>query len=207
MKILAIIPARKNSLRIKFKNKKKLGTKPLIEYSIDIAKKIKTFSNILVTTDDEEIINICKKKNILAPWIRPKYLSGSNVSSYRTVRHALKWYEKNIEKIDIIFLLQPTSPFRTKKNILESLKLLSQINYKNSIVSVSLKKIKYNRKKLFNAFRPNGSIFIIKKKDLYKYKSFININSYPFIINNAKEALDIDTPNDWNKALNYIKKN
>ena len=70
---------------------------------------------------------------------------------------------------------------------------------------MSLKKIKFNRKKFFNIFRPNGSIFIIKKKDLYKYKSFININSYPFIINNAKEALDIDTPNDWNKALNYIK--
>ena len=39
MKILAVIPARKNSKRIKFKNKKKLGNKPLIEYTIDVAKK------------------------------------------------------------------------------------------------------------------------------------------------------------------------
>ena len=62
MKILAIIPARKNSRRIKFKNKKKLGNKALVEYSIDLAKKIKNFCNILVTTDDEDIIAICKKK-------------------------------------------------------------------------------------------------------------------------------------------------
>ena len=62
MKILAIIPARKNSRRVKFKNKKKLGNKTLIEYSIDIAKKINFFCNILVTTDDEDIIKICKKK-------------------------------------------------------------------------------------------------------------------------------------------------
>ena len=62
MKILAVIPARKNSKRIKFKNKKKLGNKPLIEYTIDVAKKIKIFKKILVTTDDAEIIKISKKK-------------------------------------------------------------------------------------------------------------------------------------------------
>ena len=62
MKILAVIPARKNSKRIKFKNKKKLGNKHLIEYTIDVAKKIKIFKKILVTTDDAEIIEISKKK-------------------------------------------------------------------------------------------------------------------------------------------------
>ena len=103
MKILAIIPARKNSRRVKFKNKKKLGNKTLIEYSIDIAKKINFFCNILVTTDDEDIIKICKKKNILAPWIRPSNLSGSKVSSYKTVKHAIKWYEKQFYNIDIVF--------------------------------------------------------------------------------------------------------
>ena len=206
MKILAIIPARKNSRRVKFKNKKKLGHKTLIEYSIDVAKKIKYFNNILVTTDDEDIINICKKKNILAPWIRPKSLSGPNVSSYRTIKHATQWYEKNIEKIDLIFLLQPTSPFRTKKNILESLKFLKLLDYQNSIVSVSLKKIKDINNKFFNLYKANGSIYIIKKIDLYKYKSFINPKSVPFVINNEKEALDIDYPKDWIKAVKYITK-
>ena len=46
MKILAIIPARKNSKRIKFKNKKKLASKPLIEYSIDVAKKLNFLQHI-----------------------------------------------------------------------------------------------------------------------------------------------------------------
>lgn len=206
MKILAIIPARKHSRRIKFKNKKKLGNKPLVEYSIDLAKKIKSFCNILVTTDDEEIITICKKKNILAPWKRPKKLSGANVSSYLTVRHAVEWYEKNFHKIDLIFLLQPTSPFRTKKNILDSIELLNKLKNKNSIVSVSLKKTKEKKNKTLNIFQPNGSIFIIKKSDLYRYKNFINTKSFPFIINNKKEALDIDFPKDWTKAMNYLKK-
>ena len=206
MKILAIIPARKNSRRIKFKNKKKLGHKTLIEYSIDVAKKIRYFNNILVTTDDEDIINICKKKNILAPWIRPKHLSGPNVSSYETVKHALQWYEKNFNKIDIVFLLQPTSPFRTKKNILDSIKLLKFLKYKNSIVSVTHNTTKTKMNKISNVFELNGSIFIIKKKELYKYKSFVTKKSFPFIINNEKEALDVDYSNDWIKAKKYINK-
>ena len=207
MKILAIIPARKNSRRIKFKNKKKLGNKPLIEHTIDVAKKIKAFSKILVTTDDEDIIQISKKKKILAPWIRPSNLSSANISTYETVKHSIKWFEKNFYKIDIIFLLQPTSPFRTKKNILDSLRLLKYLNYKNSIVSVSLKKMRNKINKLVNIFELNGSIFIIKKNELYKYKTFITDRSFPFIINDKKESLDIDYINDWIKAQKYAKKN
>lgn len=62
MKLLAIITARKNSKRLKNKNKKILGGKPLISWTIDFAKKIKKFQDILITTDDEEILNIAKKK-------------------------------------------------------------------------------------------------------------------------------------------------
>ena len=206
MKILAIIPARRNSKRVKFKNKKKLGNKPLIEYTIDVAKKIKIFTNILVTTDDEDILKISKKKKVLAPWIRPSYLSGDNVSTFKTIKHAVKWFEKEFYKIDIIFLLQPTSPFRTKKNILDSFKLFKFLKYKNSIVSVSLKKVRNKINKSVNVFELNGSIFIIKKSELYKYKNFITEKSFPFIIENKKESLDIDNINDWIKAKKYVKK-
>ena len=60
--------------------------------------------------------------------------------------------------------------------------------------------------KISNIFELNGSIFIIKKKELYKYKSFVTKKSFPFIINNKKEALDIDYSNDWIKARKYINK-
>ena len=72
-------------------------------------------------------------------------------------------------------------------------------------MSVSLKKIKEKNDKTLNIFQPNGSIFIIKKSDLYRYKNFINTKSFPFIINN-KEALDIDFPKDWTKAVKYLKR-
>ena len=206
MKFLAIIPARKGSKRIKFKNKKILGKKKLIEYTIDVAKKIKLFSDILVTSDDQEIINLSKKKNILAPWIRPKKLSGSNVSSYLTVKHAVDWFEKNLYKIDVIFLLQPTSPFRTKKNILDALNAFKINKLNNSVISVSKSIVRTQSKKKINIFKPNGSIYIITKKEFFKYKSFITPKTNPFVINDVRESLDIDLPKDWNKALKYISK-
>ena len=59
---LAIITARKNSKRLKKKNKRILGTKPLVSWTIDFAKKIKIFKHILMTTDDPEILQLAKKK-------------------------------------------------------------------------------------------------------------------------------------------------
>ena len=62
MKVLAIITARKNSKRLRYKNRKILGKKPLVNWTIDFAKKIKIFKHILMTTDDEKIFKIAKIK-------------------------------------------------------------------------------------------------------------------------------------------------
>ena len=59
---LIVIPARKGSKRLKNKNKKILGKKPLVNWTIDFAKKINLFQHILMTTDDEQILEISKKK-------------------------------------------------------------------------------------------------------------------------------------------------
>jgi CMP-N-acetylneuraminic acid synthetase len=207
MKILAIIPARKGSKRIKFKNRRILGKKTLVEHTIDTAKICSQFCDVLVTTDDQQIMDIAKKKNVLVPWLRPAHLSLSKTSSYAAVRHAVSWYESKIQKIDAIILLQPTSPFRTKKNIQEGINFFKSDKKKNSVLSVSLVKIEdpLGRKKIINIFKPNGSIFIITKKEFYKKKSFINNVTRPFIINNLKESLDIDYPEDFNKAKKYLK--
>lgn len=205
MKYLAIIPARKNSHRLRSKNKKKLMGTPLIEYTIKTAKKINLFENILVSTDDNDIIKIAKKNKVLAPWIRPKNLSGPKVSTYRVVKHALDWYENEYKKIDAIFLLQPTSPFRTKKNIEETLKLFKSHKFKKSIISISKSQSK-SKLKNSKVFVPNGLTYLISKKLLLKYRSFINKDNVPYLINNHKEAIDIDYPRDWAKAIKMLQK-
>lgn len=122
-KILVVIPARGGSKGIPYKNIKKLGEKPLIYYSIDIARQFTTDDNICVTTDDDYIIKIVEDYGIKVKFKRPDYLATDNAGTNEVLLHALDFYEKKGNHYDIIVLLQATSPFRRAKDVLESIKL------------------------------------------------------------------------------------
>ena len=190
MKIVALIPARSGSKRLKKKNLKKLLGQPLISWTIKTAKKVKEISDIFVSTDDEEIGKICNKLDIKFPWKRPKYLSGDKVSSENVALHFLNWYEKKYSKIDGLLLLQPTSPFRKKSSIIKAIKLFKK-NKNKAIVSFSRIKKKN---------RINGSIYLISSKNIRKHKSFFKPTVLPLVQNNLKESIDIDTYDDWKIA-------
>ena len=202
MKIVALIPARSGSRRIKKKNSKKLLGLPLISWTIKIAKKVKELSDIYVSTDDEKIIQICKKLKVKAPWKRPKSLSSDTTSSSDVALHFLDWYEKKISKIDGLLLLQPTSPFRKKSSIQKAIKLFNK-NKNKAIVSFSpFNKFNKNKKELnlIDLVKLNGSIFLTSPKNIRKYKSFFKPQILPLILNSFEESIDIVTHEDWNFA-------
>jgi len=62
--ILAVIPARAGSKRIKNKNIKKFFGKPIISYSISQALKSKIFDKIIVSTDSDKIANISERYDV-----------------------------------------------------------------------------------------------------------------------------------------------
>jgi len=218
MKILAIIPARKNSKRIKNKNKILLKNKKLIEHTFIVAKKSKLFTKILLTTDDKELIKISKKYNILAPWVRPKKISDDFSPSHKAVIHAYDWYKKNYGKADGIFILQPTSPFRTIRTLKEMIKIF-KTNKKKSVINVSkcnehpewMVKLKnkkilpYISKKnyptrsqsLTELYKINGLGYLINPSNLIKEKTLIPKNAIPCINKSKIESIDIDDMQDY----------
>lgn len=211
MKILGIITARKNSKRLKGKNVKILGSKPLIQYTFDIIKKVKFLNDVMITTDDEIALELAKKNSILAPWLRPSKYSKSSTSSFVTAKHAYTWYNKHKKKVDAIALFQPTSPFRKLKTVNDAFKEFKKYHGLRSVISVSYTKnkitLKNKKQKEINMFCPNGLIFITPIKELEKFKSFISERTIPIINYDKREALDIDYPNDWKQALKNIKNN
>ena len=94
--IIAIIPARKNSKRIKNKNIKKFFKKPIISYSIKAAKKSKIFDRIIVSTDSKKIARISKMYGAEIPFVRPKELSDDFTGSNDVIKHAINFLRKNI---------------------------------------------------------------------------------------------------------------
>lgn len=213
-KYLAIIPARGGSKRLPRKNILKLCGKPLISWSIESGLKSKYINKVLVTSEDEDILEISKKAgaNILR---RPKELATDTISSYDAVEHAIK----NCENYEYVVLLQPTSPLRNENHIDEAIQLLEEKNA-DAIISIcevehsplwtnilpannSMKDfisegIKSTRSQdLPNYFRLNGAVYICKTELLLKQKTFfINENIFAYKMK-QENSVDIDSRLDF----------
>lgn len=192
-KILALILARKGSSRMKNKNVLILKQKPLVEWTFEKLNKEnirKLFVNILVSTDSRKILNISKKYNFLSPWLRPKKYSTKFSTSASAALHALKWYEKNFQKVDGVFLFQPTSPFRADNKIILAVKMFLKFN--KQIVSVCSKKnYKFDKNSI------NGSIYLSPTNILKKFKNFSKKGFIQLKMSSDLENIDIDTHIDF----------
>ena len=76
MNILAVIPAKSDSNRLEKKNMRKIGNKTLIEIAVDYAKKSKTITDIVVSTDSEEVVEYIKSNKLCHCIMRTEGLSG-----------------------------------------------------------------------------------------------------------------------------------
>ena len=106
MKTLFLIPARGGSKGIPRKNIKELNGKPLIQYSIDVARRLTGDENICVSTDDREIIEVVEKSGLEVPFIRPESLAADTATTNDVICHALNFYKDKGTAYDNIVLLQ-----------------------------------------------------------------------------------------------------
>ena len=132
-KVLAIIPARGGSKRLPRKNVLPLAGKPLIGWSIDAAKNSKYIGQIFVSTDDKEIADVSSLFGINVPELRPDHLASDTATTESVLTYTLEKFGRDV---DIIVLLQPTSPLRTAQHIDEALDLFIE-KQAFSVVSVT----------------------------------------------------------------------
>ena len=227
MKPLVIIPARGGSKGIPHKNIKLLGGKPLICRAIDNARAVAPDSDICVSTDDSEIIQVVEDYGLKVPFIRPTELAADSSGTYEVLLHALSFYEQQGRTYDTIILLQPTSPFRRDEDISEALKLYSpdvdmvvsvteaRANpYYNcfetdsdGFLHVSKGDGKYIRRQdAPKAWEYNGAIYIINPQSL-KRKSLGEFKRRRMYEMDELHSLDLDTPLDWRIAELLIAEN
>lgn len=220
MKILAIIPARAGSKRLKNKNILKLDYKPLIAWTIEEALKSKYITETVVSTDSDEIAQVAKEYGAQVPFLRPENLSSDTATSYDAVHHCIEFYKKKLNRsFDYILLLQPTSPLRTVKDIDGAIEFLNSKNA-DSVISMCEcehspiwantlpedrninqfddEKYKDLRSQdLPTYYRYNGAIYLTKISRFYKEKSFnFNSNSFAYIME-QQSSVDIDTELDF----------
>jgi CMP-N,N'-diacetyllegionaminic acid synthase len=219
MKTLFLITARGGSKGIPKKNIKLFNGKPLIQYSIDLAKKFAAEADICVSTDDAEIISIVEQMGLHVPFVRPDFLATDTASSYDVVMHAISYYESAGVFYDQVVLLQPTSPLRKEIHLRESLSLFDADT--EMVVSVKeetdpsyllleedehgyLRKkyqLSYTRRQdVPVVYMYNGAIYIYAVSALKK-KAPGQMTKIKKYVMDAYSSIDIDTPLDWEVAL------
>ena len=116
-KALAIIPARGGSKGIPKKNLQEVGGIPLIQRTINEAKKCLHVSRIVVTTDDDEIEELARSCNAITIK-RPGEISGNTAKSEDALLHAIQELGKLGPVEEKIAFLQCTSPFTTAEDMI-----------------------------------------------------------------------------------------
>jgi N-acylneuraminate cytidylyltransferase/CMP-N,N'-diacetyllegionaminic acid synthase len=137
MDTLILIPARSGSTRVKGKNIRTLGDKPLIAHIIESARGSHA-GRVVLSTDSTEIAAIANRFGAETPFLRPNELATSDTSSISVIVHALKWFQER-EKWEpgVLAFCPPTNPFIKSSAIATMLELLIQDQEITSIVTVS----------------------------------------------------------------------
>jgi CMP-N,N'-diacetyllegionaminic acid synthase len=228
MRILAIIPARSGSKGVPGKNTKFLGDKPLISYTINVAKQIKEFDEVILSTDSKGTADIGLDLGISVPFLRDSSLSKDDTPMVDVIENIIKYYDNFNKKYDAFCLMQPTVPFRKVKNVKNCLKKFTSSNDDLSLFTVRKVPSKFNphwvfkeknktlslftnelnivtrRQELPNTYYRDGDIY------LFNYNTFKNNRSIyternNFVLNNYVPYVNIDNIGDWNQAEEQLK--
>lgn len=117
MNYIALICARGGSKGVPGKNIRLLCGTPLIGWSINIAKKNKRISRVIVSTDSEEIAKTALKYGAEVPFMRPKELAQDESPEWKVWQHAIRYFNSKKYSIDGLIVIPTTAPLRSEEDI------------------------------------------------------------------------------------------
>lgn len=225
MNNLCTICARSGSKGVPNKNIKKIAGKPLIQHTIEQAKKSKVFSDIIVSSDCKKILKIAEKLGVHT-LKRTNQLSKDFIGKVDVIRDAAIKAQKMLDKkFDNVIDLDVTSPLRQVSDIHNSFKKFQNGNYQNlitgcvarknpyfnmieikkNVLSISKRTNKkiYSRQKSPQVFEMNASIYIWKNKALMN-KSNLVTSKTAFYEMPEERSIDIDTMLDWKDRKSVV---
>ena len=225
MKVAALIPARKGSKEVPYKNFKEFLGKPLVYWTLDTAVESGVFDSIIVSTDGVQAPSV--ESNVIWDDERPEELATDEAS----LDDLLCYYMFKYPEIDMWCLLQPTSPLRTAGDIKNAYYMMFEKeadgeDYKyDSLVSVKSHPVlawvanavgipdvddpqpiatypvrkRPNRQDRKDWYLENGAIYFTRKYVLDQIKcrlhGYIGLYVMP-----EERSIEIDSPMDWKMA-------
>jgi len=216
MKILAIIPARGGSKGVPGKNIKLLGGKPLLLHAYECANNSTYEIDIVVSTDSEEIKDICIENNVRVI-NRPDALADDVSPVTTAIHHVLECLSVDY---DLIVLLQPTSPFRKSEQLDEIIRFFETDTSLEGVISVvsvednhparmysldsdfTMKSFSHSndeitrRQDLIPVYLRNGCFYVVRTKSFLAQNSVMPSKKKAYIMD-SKYHINIDSQRDF----------
>lgn len=220
-KVLGLITARGGSKGIPQKNIRPVGGKPLIAWTIQAAKASSYLDRLILSSDDDAIIEVARTFGCEAPFRRASRLARDDTPSIDVVLDALD----RCAGYEWVVLLQPTSPLRTGADIdgaiqkcttLAAPSCVSVCKATQSpflmftmqgsrIAPVADLTLMKRRQEMPDAYILNGAIYVAKSDWLRKKRTFIDQKTVAFEMP-IDRSLDIDQESDLEMLSSLINK-
>ena len=219
-RLLALVPARGRSKRLRKKNILSFGGNPLISWTITAGLASEFVDRLIVSTEDQEIADISKAWGADVPFMRPPELATDEAETIDVVCDAIKELESIEDRYQYLLVLQPTSPLRTTRHINEAIELLSK-KRADSVIGVTelehplewtdtipenlsmdgfFSQIRSSTTRSQNyptRYRINGAIYLGRISRILSENSlFLGHGSFAYKMDHSC-SIDIDTENDF----------
>lgn len=220
--VLSLITARGGSKGLPRKNVLPAVGKPLIAWTVEAALAASTVSRVVLSTDDDEIMEAAATAGCDIPFRRPSELASDQASSIDVVFHALK----ELPGYEFIVLLQPTSPLRTGSDIDAAFKLMLSHNAPACVSVTEVDQSPYwmyrlaeddrlsnllpplteatRRQNLPPVYVLNGAIYIANIKWLLQSRSFLGVETVAYQMPKAR-SIDIDDASDFQRFCQMVE--
>ena len=210
-KVLGLITARGGSKGVPGKNIRVVGGKPLIAWTIEAAQASKYLDRLILSSDDDAIIEVAKTYGCELPFKRQAYLATDDTPSIEVVLDALG----RCPGYDWVVLLQPTSPLRTADDIDRALEKCIELDAPACVSVCEAEQSPYwmffqkdsrlhrviettpvnQRQDLPKVYILIGAVYVSQTSWLSQHQTFITADTVAYEMPSDR-SLDIDTQSD-----------
>ncbi len=219
MRNVAIITARGGSKRIPHKNIRPFLGKPILEYSIEAALATEYFTEVMVSTDDEEIAEVARHAGAKVPFMRSENNANDFATTADVVLEVINSYERIGQNFEQACCIYPTAPFVTANALKTAMMLLEQEQADCVIPVVKFsfppqrcvvikdgrltpkwpENMKVRSQDLEPYYHDCGQFYCLNVDSFKEQKAIWMRNVVPFI-QDESTVQDIDTLEDWKIA-------
>ncbi len=225
-RVIAVIPARGGSKSVPRKNIRRLGGKPLLAWSIEVARQVSEIDRIIVSTDDAQIASVGQAHGVEV-YARPPHLATDEALVIDALKDLLQTLQAERETPEWVILLEPTCPLRTADDVRDCLKLVAQGGY-DSVATFKDAELNPHRawrlidgvpevfipsaipwlprQKLPKAYQLNGAVYVFRANLLAEEAKSLLVGKLGAVLMPRDRSQDIDDSVDFTIVEALLKK-